>query len=95
MKEELAKLIVQVQPSARRRELLSFEEGVLKVKIAASPVKGKANQELISYLSDILGIAKSQIIIKQGSLSKRKLIIIKGLNQDQLLATITGWLHKK
>lgn len=95
MKEELTKLIVQAQPSARRNELLSFKQGVLKVKIAASPVKGKANQELISYLSKVLGIAKSQIIIKQGAASKKKLIIVRDLNQDQLLTAITGWLNKK
>jgi uncharacterized protein (TIGR00251 family) len=94
MKEELTKLVVQVQPNARRNELLGFKQEVLKIRIAAPPSKGKANQELINYLSDILGIAKNRIIIQHGNTSKKKIIVIEGLNQDRLLAIVAGWLNE-
>jgi uncharacterized protein (TIGR00251 family) len=96
MKEEQAKLVVQVQPGASRNKVTGFKEGVLYIRIAEPPVRGKANQELIKYLSGILGIDKSRIAIQKGTTSKRKLITISQLNQDQVVKNITSWLaqHK-
>lgn len=94
MKEEIAKLTVQIQPNAGRNELLGYKQEVLKIRIAAPPVKGKANQELIRYLSNILGIVKSRITIQRGAAGKKKLILVEGLNQDQLMAIIAG-LHRE
>ncbi|MFC1921331.1 DUF167 domain-containing protein [Chloroflexota bacterium] len=87
MKEE-AKLVIRVQPNARKNELQGFREGQLYIKIAALPVEGKANQELVSYLSDILGIAKSRITVEKGVTGRRKLISIAGLNQERVNAII-------
>jgi len=64
MKDKRARIAVQVQPNSRKNEIASFEDGVLKVKISAPPVKGKANRELIEFLSDILNISKGSIIIE-------------------------------
>jgi uncharacterized protein (TIGR00251 family) len=96
MKEEQTKLVVQVQPDASRNKVTGFKEGVLHIRIAEPPVRGKANQELIKYLSGILGIDKSRITIQKGATSKRKLITISQLNQDQVKKNITSWLgeHK-
>jgi uncharacterized protein (TIGR00251 family) len=94
MKEEITKLAVQVQPNARRNELLGFTQGILKIKIAAPPSQGKANQELISYLSDILGIAKSRILIQHGKASKKKLISIVGLNQGRIFSLVNERLNE-
>jgi uncharacterized protein (TIGR00251 family) len=61
-----------------------FEDGVLYVKIAAPPVKGKANQELIRFLSDILGVSRANLTILKGERSKRKVIAIEGLSREQV-----------
>jgi len=84
MKDKRARIAVQVQPNSRKNEIASFEDGVLKVKISAPPVKGKANRELIEFLSDILNISKGSIIIEKGLTSKRKGIVIEGLTQDEV-----------
>ena len=80
-----ARIVVRVQPNAGRNEVLGFKNGCLHVKIAAPPVKGKANQELIGLLSDILKVSKSNIAIIKGMSSKTKVISISGLRQDQLM----------
>jgi uncharacterized protein (TIGR00251 family) len=85
MSEEQAKIVVQVQPNASRNDVLGFKDGVFHLKIAAPPVKGKANQELIKFLSDILGASRSRINIKKGMSSKRKVIVISELTQDQAM----------
>ncbi len=85
VKKEPATIVVQVQPNASRNKIARFEDGVWHLRIAAPPVKGKANQELLKFLSDILGVGKVNLIIEKGTTSKRKVISIKGLTQDQVI----------
>lgn len=88
MNDKEAKLAVQVQANARRNQLVGQKDGVLLVRIAAPPTEGKANRELARYLGDILGIAKSRVVIQKGARAKRKLVIIKELDQDQVMEII-------
>ena len=48
---EKIKIWVQVHPNARRNEVQGEKDGIWQLKIAAPPVRGRANQELISFLS--------------------------------------------
>ena len=85
MKEEHAAITVQAQPNASQNKITRFEQGVWYLKIAAPPIKGRANQELLKFLSDILGVSKSSLTIEKGMTSKRKLIAIQGLSQNQVM----------
>jgi uncharacterized protein (TIGR00251 family) len=84
VKEEPVRIAVQVQPNASQNRMARFEDGVLYVKIAAPPVKGKANQELIRFLSDFLGVSKASLTILKGERSKRKVVAIEGLSREQV-----------
>jgi len=79
-----AKIVAHVQPNARRSEVVGFTDGVLRVKIAAPPVNGRANRELIALLSGVLGIARSSLSIEKGATSRNKIIAINGLGQQQV-----------
>ena len=85
MKPNITNITIQIQPNAKRNEVLGFEDDVLRVKIAAPPVKGKANKELIDFLSGLLGVSKGSIIIEKGFTSRRKVIAIYGLSQAKIL----------
>ena len=85
IKEEQATIIVQVQPNASQNRVVRFEEGILHLRIAAPPIKGKANQELRNFLSIILGVSKSSLTIVKGMTNKKKVIVIKGLMQNQVM----------
>jgi len=86
MAEEVqARIVVRVQPNAGQNQVLGFKDGVLYVRITAPPIKGKANQELIKFLSDILGVNRSSLIIEKGMTSKRKVIGVIGLTQDLVM----------
>lgn len=86
MKEKRqTKIVARVQPNARQNEVLDFKDGVLHLRIAAPPVEGKANQELIKFLSAILGVSKSCLTIEKGVSGRRKLIGIVGLTHDQVI----------
>ena len=88
MKEEHATITVQVQPNASQNKITRFEQGVWYLKVAAPPIKGRANQELLKFLSDILGVSKSSLTIEKGMTTKRKLIAINGLRQNQVMGQL-------
>ena len=88
VKEGYATIQVQVQPNARQNRLARFENGVLHLSIAATPVKGKANQELVKFLSDVLGVGKGNLNIEKGMTGRRKVIVIKGLTQNQVIGQL-------
>ena len=83
MKEKPVRIAVQAHTGAKLNEVVRFEEGVWHLKIAAPPTEGKANKELIEFLSEILDISKSRITIEKGITSHRKLISVEGLSQEQ------------
>ncbi len=93
MKEGQARITVQVQPNASENKVARFEGGVWHLRIAAPPIKGKANRELIKFLSDILGVSKSNLTIEKGVTSKRKVIAIKGLTQEEVVERLTEFLQ--
>ena len=84
MKEEQATIVVQVQPNASQNRVARFESGVWHLRIAAPPVKGKANQELLRFLSDVLEISQTSLTIEKGLTNKRKVIAVTGLTQEQV-----------
>ncbi len=88
MDTKQARIVAHVRPNAGRSEVIGYAEGVLQVRLAAPPVKGKANQALIALLSDILKVPRSSIAIEKGLTSRKKMIAITGLGQDQTTALL-------
>jgi len=82
--KEQSKIAAHIQPNASQNEVVGFKDGVLRVRIAAPPVKGKANQELIKFLSNVLGVSKSNLTIEKGITGKKKTVAIRGLGQEQV-----------
>lgn len=83
-REQSVRITVHLQPSAKRNEIVRFEDGVLHLRIAAPPVKGKANAALLALLSDIVGVSKSRLSIERGATSRMKVITVKGLAQAEV-----------
>jgi len=80
-----AKISLRVYPNATKNEVIGFADGVLRVKIAAPPVKGKANRELLAFLGQLLGIGKGALTIVKGHTNRNKIIAIDDLSQEELL----------
>ncbi len=69
---------VKIIPKSQRNEIVgTLGEDILKIRIAATPVKNKANEELVSFLSDILEVPKSQVTIVSGPTSPLKIIDVQ------------------
>ncbi len=77
-------LTVKVLPKSSFTGYVGFENGILKVKLKAVPEKGKANEELIAFLSSSLRIPKSKILLLRGGTSKQKTVCFLGLKKEEL-----------
>ena len=85
-----AKIPLLVSANATRNEVLGFTDGILRVKIAAPPTKGKANRELIAFLCKLLDVGKSSINIVKGHASRNKLVAIDGLSQVEVMERLSS-----
>lgn len=79
---------VRVQPRASRTELAGTHGDVLKIRVAAPPVEGAANQELVAFLARRLGVAKSAVQIVRGERGREKLVEVAGVSADQINARL-------
>ena len=80
---------VRVVPRASRSEIAGVYDGALRVRVAAPPVEGAANEELARTLARALGVAARAVRITSGHASKTKLVRVAGATRARLLSLIT------
>jgi uncharacterized protein (TIGR00251 family) len=73
---------VRVQPRASRSEIVGKHGEALKVRIAAPPVEGAANSELVALLAKRLGVTKSAVRIVRGEQARDKLVEVDGVSEE-------------
>lgn len=88
-------LRLRVYPHARRNEIIDLTDGVLQVKVAAPPVKGKANRELTAFLSRALDVSQSSLTIIKGHTSRNKVVAVAGLSREEIVRRLTAWMSKE
>lgn len=71
-------LQLHVQPGARKTEIAGRHGDALKVRLAAPPVDGKANDCLIAFVAERLGVPKAGVELVSGSTSRRKRLRVRG-----------------
>jgi uncharacterized protein (TIGR00251 family) len=77
-------LKVKVTPNAGRDEITGVENGMLCVRLTATPEKGKANERLIGLLAKMVKMPKSRLSLKNGQTSRVKQIIFEGISEKDL-----------
>jgi uncharacterized protein (TIGR00251 family) len=80
---------VKVLPKSGHDEIQGFINGILKVRVSAPPVEGKANEGLIELISSTIGVPRSDIAIIKGRTSRIKTIGIEGVSQSKF-----NWFKK-
>ena len=79
------KISLRVYPNASRNEMVGFTDGVLRVKVSAPPSRGKANRELITFLSRLLGMGNDSVNIIKGHTTRNKVVAIDGLSREEVM----------
>jgi len=75
---------VRLKPRASRCAVKVCGQRDVEVSVTSPPVDNRANEHLIDYLSDILGVAKSSLSIIKGGHSRNKVVLIEGLEEDEV-----------
>lgn len=65
-------LDVSVSPNAKKTELVGWHDGALRVRLAAPPVDGAANEALRKWLAKEIGLSQGQVELIRGASSRRK-----------------------
>jgi uncharacterized protein (TIGR00251 family) len=79
---------VRVVPRASRSEIAGEHSGALRVRIAAPPVDGAANEELIKTLARVLKTPRSAVEIVSGAQSKMKQVRVRGVKESAISALV-------
>lgn len=77
-------LTVRLLPRAHRDEICGVVDGMLRLRVTAPPVDGKANARCISLLAKALGIPASAIQIIRGESSQVKVIHLQGMSESEI-----------
>lgn len=79
--EDAITLTVHVQPGAKRTEAAGLHGDALKIRLAAPPVDGQANEALIAFLAEAFGVPKRQVKLISGHASRSKRVRVIGPRQ--------------
>ncbi|HEX9403708.1 MAG TPA: DUF167 domain-containing protein [Steroidobacteraceae bacterium] len=79
---------VYIQPRAAKSELAGMHGDSIKIRIAAPPVDNAANQALIEFMAERLGIAKRRVRVVSGATSRKKVLEIDDVSADRITAAL-------
>lgn len=86
-----ATVSVRVVPRSSKEGVAGFEGGVVRIRLNAPPVEGKANEALVRFLSKALGVPKGRIALVAGGKGRNKIIRVDGITREALLAGLDLW----
>jgi len=90
----MTRLSIRVQPGARSDAIIGWTADVrggevLKIRLRAPAVEGKANAALIEFLARSLGLRRSQIAILRGDKSREKIVAVEGMTMEEIKRRIS------
>ncbi|MBI5783884.1 MAG: YggU family protein [Rhodocyclales bacterium] len=82
-------LSLHIQPGAKRTEVAGVHGEALKVRLGAPPVDGKANDALIAFLAERLGVPKARVVLEAGQSSRSKRVRVVGVSAEAATGGLT------
>lgn len=71
-------LTLHIQPGAKRTNIAGLHGEALKIRLAAPPIEGRANEALLKFIAEFFGVPLRQVELKQGGQSRHKVVAITG-----------------
>lgn len=81
-------LLLHCQPGAKLTRLVGEHGGRLKIALNAPAVDNKANEELVAWLGDRLGVPRRQLQIVAGQTSRQKKVMVLGLDVKTVISVL-------
>ena len=89
-KEGSVRFEVHAKPRARSSCVTGTREGALVVQLAAAPVDGEANAELVATLAKALAVPRREVVLVRGERSRTKLVEVKGVGVEDVRTRLAG-----
>ncbi len=86
----VARITVRLTPRGGRDAIDGWDGDVLRVRVAAAPVDGKANDALLRMLAKALGVAPSRLALVSGAQARVKTVDVDGMTADGVRAALGG-----
>lgn len=80
---------IHAQPGAKLTEVAGLHGDSIKIRLASPPVDGKANECLVGFLAQRLGVKKNQVKITRGLNSRRKTVLVQAHNIEPAILLVT------
>jgi uncharacterized protein (TIGR00251 family) len=71
-------LTLHIQPGAKRSEVAGLHGDALKVRLAAPPIEGRANEALLRFIADSFDVPLRQVELLRGAQSRQKMVRVEG-----------------
>jgi uncharacterized protein (TIGR00251 family) len=81
---------IRARPGAGRQRIVRSDDRGLVVALSSPPEKGKANEELIEFIAESIGVSRSAVAIVRGASARVKLVRIATPNPEALASRIRG-----
>jgi uncharacterized protein (TIGR00251 family) len=80
-------LTLHVQPGAKQTSIAGLHGDALKIRLAAPPIEGRANEALLRFIADFFKVPLRDVELKQGGQSRHKRVEVRGsaIDPDSLL----------
>jgi uncharacterized protein (TIGR00251 family) len=80
----MVRLTVRAKPRAKKSQIVRAEGLIVEVSLAAPPVDGAANEELIALLAEVLGVRKRDLRLVLGASSRDKVVEVGVLEEREV-----------
>lgn len=85
---------ILAKPGAKENRVIDIHPEGVGIQIAAPPLDGEANTELVKYLASSLGVRKSDVSLEKGSRSRQKTITVSGSSLEDIKNTLQNMCEK-
>jgi uncharacterized protein (TIGR00251 family) len=86
---------VRVVPGAKRSEVVGVAGGVLRVRVAAPPVEGRANRAVLALLAERLGVRARDLRVIAGERGRDKVVLVRGVEPVAVAAALAADLEDR
>lgn len=78
-----ARLQLRVSPGATRSAVVGRHGAAWKLRVAAPPERGRANDEVVSLLADVLGLPRPHVRLVSGTGARDKIVELSGMGLEE------------
>jgi uncharacterized protein len=86
----MARIAIKVHPRAKRTAITGRLGESYKLDLKAPPVDGKANEECLRFLAELIGVPRSAVRIVQGAAGRMKVVEIEGVEMGEIERRLAG-----